>query len=107
MGQGDNPATNKADNIAFTNNIVSGTAGATGSNGQPVGNNLVSIDAKNSDISGNTFDGVTIPARFELRTRGPNTDVENNTIDHSVKGGAGSGFSIDTKGTPAAMWATS
>ncbi len=43
---------------------------------------------------------MTIAGRFELRARGANTDIENNTIDHSVNGGTGSGFSINSQDMP-------
>ncbi|WP_321341261.1 DUF5801 repeats-in-toxin domain-containing protein [Breoghania sp.] len=94
FGQGSNPATNLADNITFTDNEITGTAGGTSA-----GNNLVTIDAGNSTISNNTFTGYTNGGAVALRARGPNTDIENNTLDHTT-GGNSAGMSVDNQGTP-------
>ncbi len=94
FGQGSNPATNLADNITFTDNQITGTAGGTSA-----GNNLVTIDAGNSTISNNTFTGYTNGGAVALRARGPNTDIENNTLDHTT-GGNSAGMSVDNQGTP-------
>ena len=94
FGQGSNPATNPADNITFTDNQITGTAGGTSA-----GNNLVTIDAANSTISGNTFTGYTNGGAVALRARGPNTDIENNTLDHTT-GGNSAGMYVDNQGTP-------
>ena len=93
FGQGSDPTTNLADNITFSNNQITGTAGGTVN-----GNNLVTIDAGNSSINNNVFTGDTVNGRFALRTRGPNTDIENNTLDHTT-GGNSSGMSVNNQGT--------
>ncbi|MFZ6019286.1 MAG: hypothetical protein ACOYXO_06710, partial [Chloroflexota bacterium] len=65
-------------NITFRNNIVNGIAGGFNSFGQPQGNTLVTIDAENSVIEGNRFEGVTSRFATSLRARRPNTTIENN-----------------------------
>lgn len=65
-------------NITFRNNIVNGIAGGFNSSGQPQGNTLVTIDADNSVIEGNRFEGVTSRYATSLRARRPNTTIENN-----------------------------
>jgi len=66
--------------ITFRNNIINGIAGGTNSSGQPQGNTLVTIDADNSIIQGNTFEGVTSRFATSLRARRPNTIIQNNTF---------------------------
>nr|WP_255720582.1 hypothetical protein [Acuticoccus kalidii] len=73
-------------NVTFTNNEVSGTAGGINANGDPQGNTLVTIDAENSVISGNTFTGFTNRYAYALRAREDNTDVVNNTFDAEASG---------------------
>ncbi|BBK43601.1 hypothetical protein STVA_36210 [Allostella vacuolata] len=85
--------------IAFTNNQIIGSAGGdNGANpGVIQGNTLVTIDAANSTISGNDFTGFTADYASAIRARGPNTTIENNTLDESTGGNSG-GFFIDAKG---------
>jgi Hemolysin-type calcium-binding repeat (2 copies). len=89
-----------SNNITFTHNTVSGTAGGYNLSSQEQGNTLVTIDAANSEISNNDFDGFTDGGGFAVRARGPNTDFIDNTIDQSVNGSDSQGFLIDNKGTP-------
>lgn len=80
-----------ATNIQFTNNVISGTAGGTSvtdNTGAPAaphgqGNTLVTIDAANSLIDGNTFAGVNDRFGAALRVRRPGTDITNNDFDGS------------------------
>ncbi|MBC2775834.1 hypothetical protein H6M51_23515, partial [Rhizobium sp. AQ_MP] len=94
FGQGSTPASNNADNITFTNNAITGAAGGTSA-----GNNLVTIDASNSNISNNIFTGHTAGGSFALRARGEGTSIENNTLDHSA-GGNSAGISVNNHGMP-------
>ncbi|WP_193368411.1 hypothetical protein [Pelagibius marinus] len=71
--------------ITFQDNEVTGTAGAEKEiSGDPFGNILVTIDAENSSITGNTFSGFTYNAALRVRDTG--TDIENNTFDNSGGG---------------------
>ena len=97
LGQGSYPG-NASTNVAFTNNQITGVAGGVNAMGQLVGDNLVTLDASNSLISGNTFAGYTVPGRFDLRDRGTGNTITNNTIDHDAKDSQGSGFSISNPG---------
>lgn len=94
FGQGGSPSTNKADNIDFTNNTITGVAGSA-----TAGDNIVTIDAKNSLISGNTFSGYSASGRFDLRARGPNTEISNNTIDHQNNQSQSNGFFVQNNTT--------
>ncbi|MEM5474120.1 VCBS domain-containing protein [Hoeflea sp. AS60] len=87
--------------ITFSNNLVTGTAGGTSSDDSvsAQGNTLVTIDAADSVISNNTFTGFTDRFGTALRARGPNTDVTDNTLDHSLTGDS-RGMFIDNKGVP-------
>ncbi|WP_349363819.1 MAG: DUF5801 repeats-in-toxin domain-containing protein [Roseitalea porphyridii] len=94
-------------NVTFTNNVVSGTAGGTtvtDNSGNPAapseqGNTLVTIDAANSVITDNTFTGFTNRFATALRAREANTDIENNTFDHTGSGNSRGGF-VDNEGVP-------
>lgn len=71
--------------IVFENNEVTGTAGGPKeTSGDLFGNILVTIDAENSSITGNTFSGLTY--NFALRARDANTDIEDNTFDNTGGG---------------------
>lgn len=94
FGQGSTPASNKANNIDFTNNTITGTAGNA-----TLGDHLVTIDAKNSLISGNTFEGYTAYGRYDLRARGENTEISNNTVNHSVTQSQSNGFAVTNNTT--------
>lgn len=72
--------------VTFTNNTVSGAAGGLNGLNQPQGNTLVTIDAANSLIEGNTFTGFTNRFATALRAREDNTDIRGNTFDASVNG---------------------
>jgi len=86
MGGGSS-GTNTTD-ITFTNNTVNGVAGGmsiTDNNGNPIapteqGNTLVTIDANNSTITGNTFEGTTTRYGASLRARRPLTALSSNTF---------------------------
>ncbi|MGQ3357811.1 MAG: tandem-95 repeat protein [Phreatobacter sp.] len=101
MGDGGGAtASTPAQRISFTNNQVTGTAGGISvDGGQPFGNTLVTIDANGSVIQGNTFTGLTAGNGFALRVRGPDTDVIDNTLDHTT-GGDSRGIFVDNKGIP-------
>lgn len=85
-----------ANNISFTNNQVTGTAGGTTVGGQNVGNNLVNIDATDAVITGNTFTGFTNVA--QLRSREENPIIENN--DFSNNAGGTTGLEVLDDGSP-------
>ena len=59
--------------ITFTNNIIEGVAGGLNIDGKEQGNTLVTIDANDSVITGNTFQGVTARWTSCLRARRPST----------------------------------
>jgi Ca2+-binding RTX toxin-like protein len=99
-GGGAGPANYPTKNVFFTNNEVVGTAGGVNGGGEQ-GNSLVTIDADTSVISGNSFTGFTNYTGVALRARGPNTSIENNTIDHDVNGSESNGFFVNNKGFPA------
>jgi Ca2+-binding RTX toxin-like protein len=66
--------------VVFDDNVVNGTAGGLSTDGvNYYGNTLVTIDAVNSIISNNLFQGETYGATA-LRARGENSVVTNNTI---------------------------
>ncbi len=67
-------------NITFTNNQIIGTAGGINSSGNEQGNTLVTIDASNSLIQGNTFAGITTRYATSLRCRRPSTTIAGNTF---------------------------
>ena len=81
-------------NISFTNNDVTGDAGAGA-----LGNQLVNIDAQASLISGNVISGTTSSGAFAIRARGQDIDITNNTLDHTAGGNSG-GILVDNKGLP-------
>lgn len=93
-------------NVQFTNNLVSGTAGGistTNDAGQPVaphpqGNTLVTIDAGNAIVSGNEFTGFTNRFATQLRVREENTTVSDNSF--SNEDGGNLGAYIETDGAP-------
>ncbi|MGB9898224.1 right-handed parallel beta-helix repeat-containing protein, partial [Thermanaerothrix sp.] len=67
-------------NITFTNNRIIGTAGGFNDEGQPQGNTLVTLDAENSRIEGNVFEGVTSRDATSLRVRRSNVSIKNNVF---------------------------
>ncbi len=67
-------------NIQFTNNQITGIAGGITIGGNEQGNTLVTIDASNSTIQGNTFEGVTTRYATSLRARRPNTTIKVNVF---------------------------
>lgn len=75
------PGVTNTQNITFTNNQVTGTAGGLNGGGQEQGNTLVTIDAVGATISGNTFAGTTNRYANQLRARGSNTVIAGNTFD--------------------------
>ncbi|HLO52810.1 MAG TPA: HYR domain-containing protein [Saprospiraceae bacterium] len=95
-------------NIQFLDNIISGVAGGTtllapcDVNGQ--GNTLVTIDATNVTITGNTFSGTTARFATMLRTRGTGVSISGNNFDGSNLIGPAGYFFFDadalTGGTP-------
>ncbi|MFZ2898092.1 MAG: right-handed parallel beta-helix repeat-containing protein [Saprospiraceae bacterium] len=72
--------------ITFTSNQITGTAGSTSSvsgcttYGQ--GNTLVTIDANNATIRGNTFAGTTARFGHSLRVRGTGANISCNTFSN-------------------------
>jgi hypothetical protein len=68
MGSGN--VTTTTSNIRFTNNYVIGVAGGIAADNSERGNTLVTIDAMNVVISGNTFSGTTTRFASSLRCRG-------------------------------------
>lgn len=73
-------------NISFTNNQVTGTAGGLNDSAQEQGNSLVTIDAINSTISYNTFEGTTTRYGSALRARGSRTSLIGNTFNSDGMG---------------------
>lgn len=73
-------------NITFTNNQVTGTAGGLNGSGQEQGNTLVTIDAVGATVTDNTFAGTTTRYGDALRARGTNTIVSGNTFDGANMG---------------------
>jgi VCBS repeat-containing protein len=87
-------------NVTFTGNQVTGTAGGISSDtGKPQGNTLVTIDSADSVVSDNVFSGFTDRFGYALRVRGPSTDVTGNVLDES---GAGQsrGIQVQDQGVP-------
>ncbi|HEY1192265.1 MAG TPA: right-handed parallel beta-helix repeat-containing protein [Gemmata sp.] len=84
---GGDAASAKATDITFTNNQITGTAGGTNVGGEQ-GNSLVTIDAANSTITGNTFDGTTTRFGVSLRVRRPGTTISGNTFLSTNMGAA-------------------
>ena len=78
--------------IIFTSNSITGTAGSTSSVsgcttfGQ--GNTLVTIDANDATIKGNTFAGITTRFGSSLRVRGTNASIYCNTFNNAGLGAA-------------------
>ena len=76
--------------ITFTSNEITGTAGSSSTDpgctafGQ--GNTLVTIDANNATIRGNTFAGTTTRFGSSLRVRGTGANVSCNTFDNTGLG---------------------
>lgn len=76
-------------NLTFTNNMITGTAGA-GSNG----NVLVQMSANNAVVERNTFSGTTVSLsatcnRGSLRVRGTNFTIDCNQFNKAGLSGAG------------------
>ncbi|WP_299027856.1 right-handed parallel beta-helix repeat-containing protein, partial [uncultured Thermanaerothrix sp.] len=69
-----------ASSVTFTNNQVTGTAGGFNADGNPQGNTLVTIDAQNSTIEGNTFEGTTSRYATSLRARKAGTTIRGNVF---------------------------
>ena len=84
-GDGTTPA---ATNVRFTNNIITGTAGAGA-----FGNSLVQIAALNAVVEQNTFSGATVGTltcnRGSLRVRGSNFTIDCNQFNSAGLSGAG------------------
>ncbi|MFN3292838.1 MAG: hypothetical protein ACK414_05120, partial [Gemmobacter sp.] len=75
--------------VVFTNNQVTGTAGGLNTDNQPQGNTLVTVDAANSIISDNEFTGFTNRFATQLRARGNDTTITDNTFDQADGGNSG------------------
>ncbi|MBN8907541.1 MAG: right-handed parallel beta-helix repeat-containing protein, partial [Rhodospirillales bacterium] len=84
-GKGDR-ASAKATDVTFTNNQITGTAGGLNGSGQEQGNSLVTIDAADSLIAGNTFAGTTTRYGAALRVRRPGTEISGNTFSSDGMG---------------------
>ncbi|NLE57529.1 MAG: hypothetical protein GX616_04160, partial [Planctomycetes bacterium] len=65
-------------NITFTNNDITGIAGAFVDANTPSGNTLVTIDADDSVIQGNVFEGITTRYGTSLRVRRPGVTISGN-----------------------------
>ncbi|MFN3350113.1 MAG: hypothetical protein ACK41X_14275, partial [Pseudorhodoplanes sp.] len=87
-----------SNNITFTNNQVTGTAGGLNESNQPQGNTLVTIDAANSTIADNDFTGFTNRFATQLRAREGGTDILNNTFSNNQGGNLG--VYIENDGNP-------
>ncbi|MDZ4657266.1 MAG: right-handed parallel beta-helix repeat-containing protein [Bythopirellula sp.] len=74
-----------ANNITFTNNLITGTAGGSNGGGEQ-GNTLVTLDALNSVISDNTFSGTTTRFGHSLRARGANNTITDNVFNSATMG---------------------
>ncbi len=81
--------------VMFTSNMITGTAGSISSfTGPPdcttfgQGNTLVTIDANNATIRGNTFAGTTTRFAHSLRVRGNGANISCNTFDNTGLGPA-------------------
>ena len=86
-------------NVVFTNNEITGTAGGISSTtSNPFGNSLVTIDVPGSTISGNTFSGYTTGTGFALRARSSDTDVTNNSIEGDAA--SSRGIFVNNDGVP-------
>lgn len=76
--------------VTFTSNQITGTAGSTsnfmGCETTGQGNTLVTIDASNVTIRGNTFAGTTTRFGSHLRVRGTNASISCNTFDNTGLG---------------------
>ncbi|TVQ16054.1 MAG: hypothetical protein EA367_21215 [Leptolyngbya sp. DLM2.Bin15] len=90
-----------SNNITFSNNSITGTAGGISSDdgASEQGNTLVTIDADTVLFENNAFTGFTNRFATALRSRGPNSSLINNTFDNTT-GGNTRGVLIDTKGAP-------
>lgn len=77
-----------ATNVLFTNNVITGTAGAG-----VFGNSLVQIAAANAVVEQNTFSGTTVSqltySRGTLRVRGSNFTIDCNQFNSAGLSGAG------------------
>lgn len=80
------PSVTNTQNITFTNNQVTGTAGGLNASNQEQGNTLVTIDAVGATITGNTFAGTTTRYGDALRARGSNTTISGNSFDGANMG---------------------
>lgn len=78
-----------ANNIQFTDNQVTGTAGGFTSGGAQAGNVLVNIDATDVVITGNSFTGFTHQGMPQLRSREENPTIENNDFSNANGGTTG------------------
>jgi len=74
--------------ITFTSNMINGVAGSSSISCVPYGqgNTIVTIDANNVVIRGNTFAGTTARFGSHLRARGVNTSIYCNTFDNAGLG---------------------
>ncbi|MFZ4590362.1 MAG: right-handed parallel beta-helix repeat-containing protein [Ignavibacteria bacterium] len=74
--------------ITFTNNNITGISGGLTTGGLESGNTLVTIDADNSVVTGNTFNGTTkkwqnTSSSYSLRIRRGSTTLTGNTFNSS------------------------
>lgn len=96
-GQFDNPNVprqvvniNAGSGVTFTSNTITGIAGSTSTVASCTtwgqGNTVVTIDANNVVIRGNSFLGTTFRFGSHLRARGINTSISCNTFDNTGLG---------------------
>lgn len=69
-----------AQGIVFADNQITGTTGGLNDEGLPQGNTVVTMDASDSTISGNTFEAETMWFSNVLRARGTDVDISDNTF---------------------------
>ncbi|MBX3576469.1 MAG: cadherin domain-containing protein [Rhizobiaceae bacterium] len=86
LGTNNGSVPGESSGITFTNNDITGTAGGINAGGNPQGNSLVTIDARDSTISGNDFTGKTVGTGHQLRVREEDTDVTGNTFSNADGG---------------------
>jgi hypothetical protein len=78
MGGG--PSGTNTNNISFTGNLITGTAGGLNTDGNEQGNSLVTIDAGSSLFTDNIFAGTTTRGAASLRIRRPGASITGNTF---------------------------
>ncbi|NKC31013.1 Ig-like domain-containing protein [Falsiroseomonas selenitidurans] len=86
LGNGGGAGASSSYGVVFTNNLVSGSAGANA-----FGNQLVTIDVSDATVSANTFTGTTAGGAYALRMRRDGATVTDNVLD-GINGGRSAGM---------------